>query len=151
MPRLTTEIIPLLEQIQEDVGLAWSVAVDDDEEPIPLDVYIGAPRTTISIPYAVVILESLPTQFETMRTVVMDVTIRIVGIFPISDTTSNLDLLKLGKADALISKLEASSIYGTNLASLPIVKDLALPDEDEEDRYRIEVTFGCQSSGSWGA
>lgn len=151
MPRLTTEIIPLLEQLQEDVGLAWFTGLDEDEHPIPLTTFIGQPRTVVALPYAVVLLDSVPTQFETVRGVLMDVTVRIIGTFPIPDTTSNLDLLKLSKADALITKLEASTVYGTNLASMPLVKDVNFPDEDEEDRYRVEVTFGCQSTGSWGA
>lgn len=151
MPRLSDEIKPLLAKIAQDVGIAWSVEDDDQGDPIPIDVYIGAPRTQVTTyPFAVVQLESLPATFETMRTVIMDVTVRIYGFFTIPDTTSNLDMLKLDRADELIALLEANSNYN-DLASLPYVKDINLPDEDESDQYRVEVVFSCQSSGAWGA
>ena len=151
MPRITTEIKPLLTQIATDVGLAWFTGLDAEENPIPLTVYIGAPRTNVSPNYAVIQLDPVSAQWETMNTVIMDVQVKIYGFFKITDPDDNLEMLKLDKVDALITKLESSATYGSGLASLPLVQDFNLPDVDDEDWYQVEATFTCKCSGAWGA
>lgn len=143
MPRLLAEIKPLLDQVVQDVESAWPQC----------KVNKGASRIVETLPYAVVALDSIGNSFETMRTVSMGVSVKIHGIFPIPTTGEeageNLEDLKLKRLDELVQVLEASETY-YELANLPLVSEMSLPDEDEEDRYRVEATFACSSIGGWG-
>jgi hypothetical protein len=143
MPRLRDEIQPLLDQVVLDVGAAWPQC----------KVNKGASRIDETAPYAVVALDSIGNSFETMRTVQMAVTVKIHGVFAIPATGTeageNLEDLKIKRLDELVALLEASTTY-YELASLPLVAEFSLPDEDEEDCYRVEASFTCLSSGNWG-
>jgi hypothetical protein len=138
MPRLTNEIKPLLDQVFRDVQSAWPECT----------VFKGAPRTEQNAPYATVAMDTIGNSFATVRDIGMAVAIRVIGLFPIV-ASQNVEDAKLDKADLLISVLEANETY-YDLANLPLVSEVNLPDINEQDEYQVEITFTCTSFGKWG-
>jgi hypothetical protein len=138
MPRLVNEIKPLLDQVFLDVQSAWPECT----------VYKGAPRTDVSTPFATVAMDSIGNSFNAVREIGMAVTVRVFGFFPLP-VSQNVEDAKLEKADHLISVLEAHETY-YDLANLPLVSEVNLPDINEQDQYQVEITFTCTSFGKWG-
>lgn len=77
---------------------------------------------------------------------------RMATAMPMSRTVANeLPIVSMATVayGAFCSVLEAHETY-YDLANLPLVSEVNLPDINEQDEYQVEITFTCTSFGKWG-
>lgn len=138
MPRFTDEIKPLLNQAYLDLQSAWP----------DCECFKGAPRTEVVGNAATLEIDSVPSEFASVKQVQMAVSFRITGQFEILDG-ENVEEARIERLDALASVFEASETY-YDLANNPMITNGEFPNLEEPDMYAVVATFSCLSFGAWG-
>lgn len=134
----------LLDAIRVCVLGAWGAVTVD----------YGQPRTARVAPYAIVYADSVAVSFgglvSTVTNTSQENNFTIVGRFPFpGDSTDNIELEKIAKANAFIALAQASGGFAT-VGMFPIVTgvDFTEPDDPNEQVYEVTLTFSVLTQAS---
>lgn len=120
--------------IVQDCIDAWSVT----------KVHVGPPETEqTTLPYAVVWLQDVPMEWQTVKGVEQTYRFNVYGRFA-RPVAGNVEDEKITKADSLLAQLMAGATYSG--AYLPTVELVTFGDLDaaEPDAFEIGVVFSVR-------
>jgi hypothetical protein len=125
----------LLTAAKSAIGVAWP----------GVPIFLGQPRTTAAIPYAVLAWTGTQVSFSGIGAGASQVsqrnTFRIVGRFSFpTDPTQQVELLKATQANAVIAQLQPSAAFGGGM--LPLVTEVATDAKaPAEAAWELTLTF----------
>lgn len=127
--------------IRTACGLAWGLSEDD--------VVYGEPHTVRDLPYAVVRLDSVPMEPETVCCVEQTYQYEIDYIAKFSEGDVIEDV-KVEKANALIAQLMQGSVFA-GVARSPVIREVSFAESDNQDEpiYRLSVLFTVIVDAEW--